>query len=147
MKKHCKTLNRECAIGCQEGVCRRENAYRPSNGSEGMGFTAKYCENCIHDNPDPNSPKKCEILTFTMCFDVYEPEYPFEWIERNGVPLCTKFVKWDWGNDGDPDDPDNPKAPQPPPDPRQYNLFPLWGKDFEKVEKEEKEPGVILSPK
>jgi len=60
-----------------------------------------------------------------MCYGVNEPQYPKEWIYKDGKPTCTAFVKWDWDNDGDPDDPDNPKAPPPPPDPMQLDLFPL----------------------
>lgn len=49
-----------------------------------------------------------------MCFGTDEPEYPQEWCYNDqGHPHCTKFVKWDWDNDGDPGDRDNPKAPMP----------------------------------
>ena len=88
--------------------------YRPSNGTEGMWFADKFCANCIHDNPDYEAKEpRCEILTLTMCFDVTDKEYPKEWCYEDGKPTCTKFKKWDWGNDGDPNDPDNPKAPIP----------------------------------
>jgi len=60
-----------------------------------------------------------------MIYDVNDKEYPIEWQYVDGKPTCTAWVKWDWGNDGDPDNPNNPKAPPPPPDPRQLNLFPL----------------------
>lgn len=88
--------------------------YRPSNGSEGDHFISTFCMNCIHENPNPELKPNCEILTFTMCYDVNEPEYPEEWIYNDqGKPVCSSFKKWDWGNDGDPNDPDNPKAPIP----------------------------------
>ncbi len=89
--------------------------YCPSNGTEGMWFTGKFCDNCIHDNPDYNAKApRCEILTLTMVLDVTDKDYPKEWIyNEENKPTCTKFVKWDWGNDGDPGDPDNPKAPMP----------------------------------
>lgn len=89
--------------------------YCPSNGTEGMWFTGKFCDNCIHDNPDYNAKApRCEILTLTMILDVTDKDYPKEWIyNEENKPTCTKFVKWDWGNDGDPGDPDNPKAPMP----------------------------------
>lgn len=49
-----------------------------------------------------------------MCLSVTDKDYPKEWIyNRENKPICTSFVKWDWGNDGDPNDPDNPKAPIP----------------------------------
>lgn len=122
----CKTYAGECKRGCTD-KCAAENAYYPSNGTEGCGFMSEFCEHCIHDNPDPESGKKCEIILLAMCYDPTEPQYPREWIYNSlGHPTCTKYVNWDWGNDGDPDDDDNPKRPPPPPDPRQLNLFPLF---------------------
>lgn len=88
--------------------------YRPSNGTEGEYFMSEFCYQCIHENPNPHCNPKCDIITATMCFDVNEPEYPKEWIyDANNQPTCTKFKKWDWGNDGDPNDPENPLAPIP----------------------------------
>ena len=126
----CERYNTECKRGCTT-TCACLNSYHPSNGTEGMSFMEDFCLQCIHDNPDLDSPKKCEILTATMCFYPTDPEYPKEWIYKNGYPVCTKFQKWDWGNDGDPDDPDNPKAPPPPPDPMQLDLFPLFPSEIE----------------
>lgn len=101
--------------------------YQPSNGTEGCWFMEKFCENCIYENPDPESSRKCEIITATMILSVNDPEYPSEWTyDENDNPICTRFTKWDWGNDGDPDDPDNPNKPPDPPDPNQINLFPLY---------------------
>jgi hypothetical protein len=121
----CTEYSTECKRGCS-GVCAMANSYRPSNGTEGMIFEDNYCSHCIHDNPNPNSEKKCEIILAAMCFYPPEPEYPREWVYLNDKPYCTKFVKWDWGNDGDPDDPHNPKAPSPPTPVNQLNLFPLF---------------------
>ena len=100
--------------------------YRPSNGTEGMIFMDNYCDQCIHECPFENSKKKCEIITLTMCLDTNDKDYPKEWQYKDDTPICTKFQKWDWGNDGDPDDLNNPKAPPPPPDPNQLHLFPLY---------------------
>lgn len=101
--------------------------YRPSNGTEGWIFENKFCSRCIHQHPNPDAGKNCEIAMRAFCFDLGEKEYPREWqYDAMGDPTCTAFVNWDWGNDGDPDDPDNPKAPPPPSDPRQLNLFPLY---------------------
>lgn len=101
--------------------------YRPSNGTEGCWFMSEHCEKCIHENPDPDHKKKCELITLVMCLDQDDKDYPREWTyDAMGEPTCTKFVNWDWGNNGDPDDPDNPNAPPPPPDPNQLNLFPLY---------------------
>ncbi|MBP6512321.1 MAG: hypothetical protein KA347_06610 [Bacteroidia bacterium] len=97
--------------------------YCPSNGTEGDWFMSKFCCNCIHDNPnyDAKSPR-CDILTMTMCVSVNDKDYPKEWIyNEENKPICTAFVKWDWGNDGDPNDPNNPKAPIPE-DPNQLCL-------------------------
>lgn len=121
----CKRYATECRRGCTD-KCAAENSYRPSNGTEGECFIYYHCRQCIHDHPDMMHPKKCLILTSTMCFDPTDPEYPKEWIYKDGKPTCTNYVKWDWGNDGDPDDPDNPKATPPPPDPNQLHLFPLY---------------------
>jgi hypothetical protein len=127
----CTEYNATCKRECS-GTCQAKGLYRPSNGTEGMIFTDNFCEQCIHDNPDPNSKKKCEILTATMLFDPFEKQYPREWIyDSDGNPKCTAFVRWDWNNDGDPDDPDNPKAPPPPPDPNQLDLFPLYPNEVE----------------
>ena len=101
--------------------------YRPSNGIEGMIFEDHFCSQCIHQNPDPEKEKNCEIAMRAFCFDMGEKDYPSEWkYDPLGNPTCTAFVNWNWGEDGDPDDPDNPKAPPPPPDPMQLNLFPLY---------------------
>lgn len=98
--------------------------YRPSNGTEGDGFMASHCFQCLHDNPDPDQNPKCDILTASMCYGLNDPEYPKQWVYKDGKPTCLSFVKWDWDN-GDPNDPDNPNKLPDPPDPRQLNLFPL----------------------
>jgi hypothetical protein len=102
--------------------------YRPSTGTEGMDFECKFCNNCMHQNPDPNSKRHCDILMRAFWYNIGEEKYPREWQYKNDQGTCTAFTKWDWGNDGDPDDPDNPRAPIPP-DPNQLNLFPLYPDD------------------
>jgi hypothetical protein len=60
--------------------------YRPSNGTEGDCFMAKFCERC-------HKQKRCTIMGRTMAFDVTDPQYPKEWIRDeadNGI--CTAFV-------------------------------------------------------
>jgi hypothetical protein len=97
---------------------------------------SRFCYQCIHDNPDENSKRKCEIITLTMCLDTDDKDYPREWIyDANGKPTCTNFQKWDWGNDGDPDDPNNPKRPPDPPDPMQLDMFPLYPDEMTKTYK------------
>lgn len=97
--------------------------YMPSNGTEGMSFEEDHCMQCINCDPNPSGKKQCKIW-----FNAINswPQGIAQWIYRDGKPTCTNFVKWDWGNDGDPDDPDNPKAPPPPLDPNQLSLFPLY---------------------
>lgn len=119
-----------CKSECQT-ECKAKNSYCPSNGTEGSYFIEEYCMNCLHCDPDPNGAKQCEILLRTMCFHPNEPDYPREWIYQNEKPICAKFQKWDWGNDGDPDDTDNPNRPPDPPDPSQLNLFPLYPTELE----------------
>lgn len=98
--------------------------YRPSNGTEGIGFMEDFCFQCIHENPNPNLKPKCGLMTASMVCGVNDPLYPQEWTyDQNDRPTCTKFTKWDWGNDGDPNDPDKPKAPVPE-DPNQL-CFPF----------------------
>lgn len=123
--------------------------YRPSNGIESMCFMENFCEQCIHEkwsHTQDDNDKKCEILSRTMIFDIDEPEYPSEWTYDENGPTCTKFQKWDWGNDGDPDDPDNPKATPPTPDPKQIDMFPLYPdeKTFEKLEHDYSEDELYL---
>lgn len=97
-------------------------SYRPSNGTEGIWFEEKFCMQCINCNPDPNGKKQCEIMMRAFLYDIGDEKYPNEWIyDENDKASCTAWVKWDWGNDGDPDDPDNPKAPIPD-DPNQLCL-------------------------
>ncbi len=99
--------------------------YQPSNGCEGMWFTEEYCMQCLHCDPHPCGDKQCEILCATMVFDINDKEYPKEWVyDENDNPICTKWQKWDWGNDGDPDDDNNPnKPPYEPQDPNQLMMF------------------------
>lgn len=93
--------------------------YCPSNGSDGDWFEDKFCMNCIHTNLDPAKKPQCQIWCAAVCHHVNEPGFPKEWIyDDNNQPTCTAWVKWDWGNDGDPNDPDNPNY-RPPDDPNQ----------------------------
>jgi len=64
--------------------------YRPSNGTEGMIFLDKFCDHCMHDDPD--NEIYCEIIEKTMMFDVDDKGYPTEWrYGEDGQPICTKF--------------------------------------------------------
>lgn len=97
--------------------------YQPSNGTEGMWFMGKFCDNCLHQHPDPDHPKQCNLIMRSMCYSPKDKEYPEEWtFDEKRNPICTKFVKWDWGKDDD----GNWIDPPPPPidDPNQL-CFPF----------------------
>ena len=78
--------------------------YQPSNSSEGMYFCEKFCDHCVHQDPNIRALKNCDIFLNTLVFDVKDPEYPEEWTyDKNGEPTCTKYQYWDWDEYGDPD--------------------------------------------
>jgi len=63
--------------------------YQPSNGTEGMIFMERYCDNCIHDDGED---KLCNLIADTMIYEPEDEEYPQEWqYGKDGQPLCTKF--------------------------------------------------------
>lgn len=99
--------------------------YQPSNGTEGMIFIEKFCDNCINGND-------CSILNDTMVYNINDKKYPKEWVYLDDKPTCTAFVKWDRDNDGDPNDRNNPKVPID--DPNQLMLFSIADEIFEKQE-------------
>ena len=66
-------------------------SYQPSNGTEGMIFCEEWCEKCIHDRPE--TEHYCLILSRSYMFDIDDPEYPKEWIYKDGIPCCTKFAE------------------------------------------------------
>lgn len=113
----------------------KDKSYQPSNGSEGNWFEDKFCMNCIHTNPDPCKKPQCEIWCRAICWNIGDEHYPKEWIyDKDNQPIFTAWVKWDWGNDGEPNDPDNPKAPIPD-DPNQLVMpFILADENFNKPE-------------
>jgi len=68
--------------------------YRPSNGTKGADFMARYCNRCAKDDDE-----SCGILARTILFYEYHPEYPVEWIyDADNRPCCTAF-----DDVGDPD--------------------------------------------
>lgn len=65
--------------------------YRPSNGTEGAEFLAKWCERCLHDDVG-----FCPILDRTLIHEIGDPAYPKEWVRLAGDALgssarCTAF--------------------------------------------------------
>lgn len=69
--------------------------YQPSNGTEGEGFYASFCERCERDRAfREGAPEDgCEIIVRTLVLDVDDPEYPSEWTyDADDMPTCTAFV-------------------------------------------------------
>ncbi len=60
--------------------------YRPSNGTEGMGFIEVWCDRCIREPLDPDSENKCVHLTKSFFED-----YNGVWFVIDGKPTCTAF--------------------------------------------------------
>jgi len=97
-------------------------SFMPSNGTEGMRFTEAFCDNCLHQHPDPDKKPQCFEILMKSLMD----EQPDEWIfNSEGWPVCTAWKKWDWGNDRD--GWNEPPTPEPR-NPRQLILpFDLIG--------------------
>lgn len=68
--------------------------YRPSNGTEGLGFMECWCCECERDRDfRDDAGDGCPILARTVIHDVDDPEYPEEWTYgEDGLPMCTAFV-------------------------------------------------------
>ena len=68
-----------------------ERSYRPSNGTEGMGFYENWCSRCRHDRPD-DEDGGCSILGASLMFNVADLGYPEQWVyDEAGSPTCTAF--------------------------------------------------------
>ena len=69
--------------------------YRPSNGSEGDDFCARFCDRCEKDREwREKGMRPCPILGATLNLAIGEPGYPPEWIYgADGKPTCTAFEK------------------------------------------------------
>ena len=63
--------------------------YLPSNGTEGMIFTERFCDLCRRYSETHG----CKILNKTKYLDVKDTRYPHEWIcnDDGTHPLCTAF--------------------------------------------------------
>lgn len=78
-------MNSDKERGYAAGIAGK--SYRPSNGTEGDIFMAKFCNHC-------KSGQDCRILMLTMCYSEHDPEYPKEWIyEHDNIfsGKCTAF--------------------------------------------------------
>lgn len=90
--------------------------YRPSNGTEGMEFEARFCDRCRRDakyRRTQDGADGCPILAAVFMHEVDDPKYPKEWIVNKwGDPYertsrCTAFRF----NDG----PSRPRKSRPAP--------------------------------
>lgn len=110
--------------------------YRPSNGTEGVGFMENFCYHCIHEkwsHTQNDADLKCDILSRTMYLNTDDHRYPEEWqYDENNHPICTAYRYWDWGGDGR-----NEPPPPPVDDPSQlvmpFILDEISAKRFELV--------------
>lgn len=104
--------------------------YMPSNGSEGICFTSEWCDNCIHQHPDPEKQPQCDAVLLQSLIG----KQPGEWIIRNGKPVCTAFVSWDWGNDlGGWNEPPQPDPIGPNQLVMPFALMEILGEDWEDI--------------
>ena len=75
--------------------------YRPSNGTEGDAFISSWCGQCARDKSisegieldECDDNELCSIIADTMAYSIDDPEYPKEWIIKNGEPCCTAFIE------------------------------------------------------
>lgn len=64
--------------------------YRPSNGSEGRMFQARFCDHCIRE--DREAEDYCPIYTAAFVFGEHEEGYPAEWVHNvKGEPSCAAY--------------------------------------------------------
>lgn len=61
--------------------------YRPSNGSEGVWFTERFCDKCIY-----NFDVGCPILIGSMLYEIDDIKYPNQLV-LDPDPNCISFVE------------------------------------------------------
>lgn len=73
-----------------------DTPYRPATGTEGADFEDAMCTfGCKHYRPDelyePGYMCNCDLgfLTGAFVHPIDAPEYPRQWVVRDGYPLCT----------------------------------------------------------
>ena len=59
--------------------------YIPSNGTEGLEFTSKFCECCQHwqEGPEPDCPIGCPIANATLFSSPGDVYYPSQWVQND----------------------------------------------------------------
>jgi hypothetical protein len=68
--------------------------YRPSNGTEGDCFMAKWCAKCKRDQArrEDEDADGCDIVTLVYALNIGDAEYPKEWRQDGPEgPRCTAF--------------------------------------------------------
>lgn len=67
--------------------------YRPSNGTDGEEFEARWCRLCKREGMyERGQAEPCEIMGNAFFHDVEDPGYPREWThDAEGQPCCTAF--------------------------------------------------------
>lgn len=67
--------------------------YRPANGTEGLMFMERWCEQCSCYSAEHSEEPDCAILSASFWNDIDDPDYPTEWTyDETGQPRCTAFV-------------------------------------------------------
>lgn len=64
-------------------------SYRPSNGSEGDSFMARWCFDGCRKHTES---KPCRIMGRSLFNSINDPDYPKEWVYKDGVPICTAYT-------------------------------------------------------
>lgn len=62
--------------------------YRPSNGTEGASFSARFCDRCAKLNLFGG----CKILLNAEIYDIDDKRYPKQWV-YDPKPTCTAFAE------------------------------------------------------
>jgi hypothetical protein len=66
--------------------------YRPSCGSEGADFMARFCDLCSRDAAyRDGAGDSCPIAAASLTYLIDQPGYPAEWIRDEAGPRCTAF--------------------------------------------------------
>jgi len=80
-----------------ESADKPARPYRPSNGTEGDIFEARFCRRCSREDMRPDEEtglprKSCSILGDVYFASIDDPEYPKAWTyDADGDPVCTSF--------------------------------------------------------
>src|SRR5690349_20404813 len=74
--------------------------YRPSSGTEGIGFMERWCANCERDKEwsegkpfdECEDHERCELIANSYAYAVDDPEYHRQWVRaQNGDAWCLAY--------------------------------------------------------